>query len=161
MKKLVVISYSAALTLIIAVGIARAVGSDAIDGGRNHHRSGHRMHMMRALKEVGMTDAQKDQIRGIMREQRPQLRPLRKQMVEERRALRTTIEASPVNESAIRTQAARVAQVQADLAVKRAQIADRVRGVLTPEQQAKLKEIKAQCDVKSDGERLNRQDSGT
>ena len=51
--------------------------------------------------------------------------------------------------------------MQADLAVKRAQIADRVRGILTPDQQAKLKEIKAQRDAKSDDERLNRQDSGT
>ncbi|MFL6527967.1 MAG: Spy/CpxP family protein refolding chaperone [Chthoniobacterales bacterium] len=161
MKKLVLISCSAAVTLITAVGIARAVETNTIDSGRRQHRSGHRMHIMRALKEVGVTEAQKDQIRGIMREQRPQLQPLRKQMVEERRALRTAIEASPVNESAIRTQAARVAQVQADLAVKRAQIADRVRGVLTPEQQAKLKEIKAQRDAKSDDERLNRQDSGT
>jgi protein CpxP len=117
------------------------------------------MRMMHALKEVGVTDAQKEQIRGIMREQRPQLQPLRKQMVQERRALRDVVQTSPLNESAIRTQAARVAQVQADLAVQRAQVASRVRAVLTPEQQAKLKEMQAQRDTKID-ERLNRQNNG-
>ena len=159
MKKLVLISCSAAVALMGAVGVARAVDANTNDGGGRQHRGGHRMHMMHALKEVGVTDAQKEQIRGIMREQRPQLQPLRKQMVQERRALRNAIQTSPVNEQAIRTQAARVAQLQADLAVQRARIGDRVRAVLTPEQQAKLKEMQAQRDAKID-ERLNRQNNG-
>ena len=123
MKKLALISCSAAVALLSAVGIANAVDQNTNDAGRQH-RFGHRVRMMHALKEVGVTDAQREQIRGILREQRPQLQPLRKQMVQERRALRDVIQTSPVNESAIRTQAARVAQVQADLAVQRARIAD-------------------------------------
>ena len=160
MKKLVLISCSAAVALMTAVGIARAVDTNTSDNGGRRHRFGHRMGMMRALKEVGVTDTQKEQIRGIMRQQRPQMQPLRKQMVQERRALRNATQTSPVNESAIRTQAARVAQVHADLAVQRAHMADRVRAVLTPEQQAKLKEIQAQRDAKMD-ERLNRHNNGT
>jgi protein CpxP len=159
MKKLVLISCSAAVALMTAVGIANAVDSNTNDGGRPH-RFGQRMRMMHALKEVGVTDAQKEQIRGMMREQRPQLQPLRKQMVQERRALRNVVQTSPVNESAIRTQAARVAQVQADIAVKRAYIADRIRAILTPEQQAKLKDLQAQRDARID-ERLNRQNNGS
>jgi Spy/CpxP family protein refolding chaperone len=159
MKKLVLISCSAAVALLAAVGIANAVDSNANDGGRPH-RFGHRMRMMHALKEVGVTDAQKQQIRGILREQRPQLQPLRKQLVQERRALRDAIQTSPVNESAIRTQSARLAQVQTDLAVQRARIAERVRAVLTPDQVSKLKELQAKRDARID-ERLNRQNNGT
>jgi len=46
-----------------------------------------------------------------------------------------------VNETAIRTQANRVAQLEADLAVKRDRIADRIRTVLTPDQITKLKAL--------------------
>ena len=159
MKKLVLISGSAAIALVMAVGVASAVDTNTNDGGRPH-RFGHRMRMMHALKQVGVTDAQKEQIRGILREQRPQVQPLRKQLVQERRALRDAIQQSPVNESAIRTQSARVAQVQADLAVQRARIADKVRAVLTPDQVSKLKELQAQRDARVD-ERLNRQNNGT
>lgn len=157
MKKLVLISCTAALALMTAVAV------NAVDNTSDtwqKHRFGPRMRMIRAFKEVGVNDAQKEQIRGIMREQRPQLRPLVKQIVQERRALRNAIQTSPVNEPAIRTQAARLAQVQADLAVKRAYIADRIRAILTPEQQTKLKELQTQRDARID-ERLNRNDNGT
>lgn len=160
MKKLVMISCSAAVALTTAVGIARAVNTNTNEDGGRRHRFGHGMRMMRALKEAGVTDAQKEQIRGILREQRPQLQPLRKQLVQERRALRNVIHTSPVNESAIRTQSARVAQVQADLAVRRAYVGDKIRALLTPEQVAKLRQMQAQRDARID-ERLNRQNNGT
>lgn len=156
MKKLVLISCSAAVALM-TVGIANAVDQNTNDGSKPH-RFGHRMRMMHALKEAGVTDAQREQIRAILREQRPQLQPLRKQLVQERRALRDVIQTTPVNESAIRTQSARVAQVQADLAVQRARIAERVRAVLTPDQLAKLKDLQAKRDARID-ERLNRQNN--
>lgn len=138
------------LLVIAAVTLAGAATTivAAENGGPERHHRHHRM--MQRLEEVGVTDAQKEQIRSIMRESRPTMRPLVKQMIQERRALRDAIHATPVNEAAIRAQAARVAQVQADLAVRRAHVSDKVRAVLTPEQAAKLKEMSAKHDAKVD-----------
>jgi protein CpxP len=82
--------------------------------------------------------------------------------VQERRALRKTIHTTPVNEAAIRAQAARVAQIEADLDVKRAYVSDRIRAVLTPEQVEKLKELAGSIDEHVDAvlERINEKIAG-
>jgi Spy/CpxP family protein refolding chaperone len=157
MKKFVLIGCSAAVALAGAIGVARGVENNGNDNAGRPHRF--RRAMRQQLAAIGVTDAQKEQIRAIRREMRPTVAPLVKQLVQERRALRNTIQTTPVNEAAIRAQSARVAQLQADLAVKRAYISERVRSVLTPEQAAKLKELAAQRDAKID-ERMNRRQNG-
>lgn len=150
MKKRILITLSALIALVGAIGIAGAVenNNDNTGDGVGKHRHFRRHHLMRQLKQLGISDTQKDQIRGIVRDPRPAVRPLVKQLVQERRTLRDTVQTSPVNEAAIRAQAARVAQVQADLAVQRAHLAERVRSVLTPEQQQKWQQLRAQRDAK-------------
>jgi Spy/CpxP family protein refolding chaperone len=73
-----------------------------------------------------------------------------KQYIQERRALHSTIHATPVNKVAIRAQAGRVAQLEGDLAVRRAHRIERVRTVLIPEQITKLKELTTQLDSRVD-----------
>ena len=94
-----------------------------------------------------MTDAQKKQIHAILRDSQPNLLPLIKQYVEERHALRRTIHTTPVNEAAVRAQAAWVAQVESDLEVKPAHVAERIGALLTPEQITKLKESASGVDA--------------
>ncbi|MFL6584576.1 MAG: Spy/CpxP family protein refolding chaperone [Chthoniobacterales bacterium] len=149
MKKLVLTLCGIAIALVGAIGLAGAVenNDNNADGGRPHgFRHGHGM--FRALREVGVNDSQKEQIRNILRESRPTAQPLVKQLVQERKGLRDLVQSSPVNEPAIRAQAARVAQIQADLAVQRAHVADRVNALLTPDQVAKLKELRAERDTR-------------
>jgi protein CpxP len=146
---------TSAATLFAVASIAVAAAPDS------NRRGGHgpfRHRLMAKLAEVGVTDAQKEQIHAILREFHPSMQPLVKQYVQERRALRNTIHATPVNEPAIRAQAARVAQLQADLAVKRAYVSEKLRTVLTPEQLEKFKELEAKFDAKADkmGERVSR-----
>ena len=85
------------------------------------------------LALLGVTEQQRDHIRGIVREHRPGLEPLVKQYVAERRALRDAIHGETVDEKAIRAQASKVAKAGADLALARAKVAHEVRAVLTPE----------------------------
>lgn len=103
--------------------------------------------LLEKMAELGMTDAQKTQIHTVLRDSQPNLQPLIKQYVQERRALRRTIHTTPVNEAAIRAQATRVAQVESDLDVKRAYAAERIRALLTPEQTTKLKELASGVDA--------------
>jgi len=107
------------------------------------------------LAQVGVTDAQKAQVKAILRKYQPTAGPLIREVVTERRALRDAIRAETIDEAAIRAQAAKVASLQADLAVERAHIAHDIRAVLTPEQIQKLKELQAQADARVDA-RLQR-----
>ena len=145
MNKLKILLCAAAIGLSGFVGIAWAVSAN--DPLRPHP---FRHFLLGKIAELGVTDSQKQQIHAILRESRPALRPLVAQYVQERRALRKTIHAAPVNEPAIRAQAARVAQVEADLDVKRAHVSERIRAALTPQQIEKLKELGANWDARVD-----------
>jgi protein CpxP len=103
------------------------------------------------LARLGVTDAQKAQLKTILRSYQPTVGPLVKEVVTERRALRDTIRAQTVDEIAIRAQAAKVASLEADLAVQRAHIIHDIRAVLTPEQLQKLKDMQIDADARFDG----------
>jgi len=103
------------------------------------------------LAKLGVTDAQKAQLKTILRSYQPTVGPLVKEVVTERRALRDTIRAQTVDETAIRAQAAKVASLEADLAVQRAHVAHDIRAVLTPEQLHKLKDMQIDADARFDG----------
>jgi periplasmic protein CpxP/Spy len=103
------------------------------------------------LAQLGVTDEQKAQLKTILRKYQPTTVPLIQQVVTERRALRDSIRAESIDETAIRAQAAKVASLQADLAVQRAHVAHDIRAVLTPEQLQKLKDMQLNVDARVDG----------
>lgn len=159
MNKLTRITCAAAIALTGMTGFAAAQGNPDGPGKGPGFRHGFRAHrLMKAFEQVGVTDQQKEQIKAIMRESRPTMQPLVQQLHTERMALRDAIQTSPVNEGAIRAASARVAQIQADLAVARAHAQDRIRAVLTPDQVAKLKQMRAEWQAKREQwikERMN------
>jgi len=105
----------------------------------------------RRLAQIGITDQQKAQVKTVLRGYQPTLEPLVKEVVTERRALRDTIRAQTIDETAIRAEAAKVASLEADLAVQRAHVAHDIRAVLTPEQIQKLKDMQLDADARFDG----------
>jgi Spy/CpxP family protein refolding chaperone len=139
------------------VGIAWAVGAN--DPAAPHAL---RHVLLGKLAELGVSQAQKEQIHAVLRESHPTIKPLVTQYVQERRALRKTIHVTPVNEAAIRAQAARVAQIEADLDVKRAYVSERIRAVLTPDQVEKFKQIAGTVDARVDAllERIDEKIAG-
>lgn len=105
--------------------------------------------ILEKLASLGITDEQRDQIKAILRDARPKAEPLVKQFVAERRAMRTLIH-NGASEAEIRAQATKVASVATDLAVLRAQVAPKVKAVLTPEQQKKMQDMIGEFDQKVD-----------
>lgn len=105
----------------------------------------------RKLAQLGVTDEQKTQVKTILRKYQPTAGPLIQQVVTERRVLRDRIRAETIDETAIRAEAAKVASLEADLAVQRAHVAHEIRAVLTPEQLLKLKEMQIDVDARIDG----------
>ena len=100
---------------------------------------------------LGITDAQRQQIRAILRDALPTLKPLVESIMRERQALRTAIQRSPIDETAIRAQSAKVAAVEADIAVERARLFQKIQPVLTPEQLQRIHEIEASMHKKIGG----------
>ena len=157
MNRMKILSFAGAVALTGFVGIAWAVGAN--DPAAPH---AFRHALLGKLVELGVSQAQKQQIHAVLRESRPTIKPLVMQYVQERRALRKTIHTAPVNEAAIRAQAARVVQIEADLDVKRAYISERICAVLTPEQVERLKQIAGAVDAYVDAmlERINEKIAG-
>src|ERR1041384_1652752 len=126
MNKLKILSCAGAVALTGFVEIALAVG--AKDPTRRHP---FQHFLLETIARLNVSDSQKQQIHAILRQARPTLQPPVAQYMQERRGLRKVIHTAPVNEQLIRARAGRVAQIEADLAVKRAHVSERIRTVLT------------------------------
>lgn len=139
------------LTATAALAIAVTLGGVAYVAKAGTEDDGlPRLRFMEKLTHLGVTDAQKDQIHTILRKHQPTVEPIIKQLVAERRALRGAMHAETIDEKAIRIQAAKVAGVEADLAVQRAYVAHEIRAVLTDEQIEKLGEMREDADARID-----------
>jgi len=119
---------------LVATAVISTSLVTAADHGGGANVSSLRERIHAKLVVLGITSEQKEQIRAVLREFQPTVGPLVKTCIQERRALRETIRATPVNEAAIRAQSAKVAAAEADLAVARARIVEKVRPILTAEQ---------------------------
>lgn len=97
------------------------------------------------LQRLGLSDAQRDQVRAIRESHRDELRQLAEKVRTAREGLRALLEAETIDETAIRAKAAEVAAAEADMAILRAKVqAEVFSSVLTPEQQQKARELRQQ-----------------
>jgi periplasmic protein CpxP/Spy len=147
------------LTAAIAFGsqIAAAdTGGDAGHGkaacGEHKHRGEHgpRGHQFfkKMAKELGLSDQQKTQAKALFEQNRTKNKPLFGALMTEKHELRKLVMSGSADEAAIRAQAAKVAAVQADLSVQRAQAAKQFLALLTPDQVTKLRAIQAKREQK-------------
>ena len=86
------------------------------------------------LGRLHLTAEQRQAGRAALRSHQTAIKPLVDGLAKERTALRELSKASTVDEAAIRVQAARVAGIEADLAVQRAYLGHDLRALATPEQ---------------------------
>ena len=89
-------------------------------------------------------------MKEVFKKNQPQVKPIFTKLINEKREMRTLIQSGSADETAIRAQAAKVASVEADLAVQRAQTAKQFRAILTPGQIEKFKAIQKEQDTKFD-----------
>jgi len=138
------------LALAEETGTAPGVaGEQRGHGCRPGKQARHGKHFLNRLADqLGMTETQRTQAKAILETSRSQAKPLAAGLKQERHQLRNLIHSGTADEAAIRAQSAKVAAVQADLAVQRAQTVKKLMALLTPEQQTKLKELKAKWGEK-------------
>ena len=95
------------------------------------------------VARLGLTDAQKDQVKSIVQSHADEFTALRTRGAAARKALEAAVMADTIDDATIRQKSADVAAVDADAAVLGAHVRAEVFQVLTPDQQAKAKAMMA------------------
>ena len=100
------------------------------------------------LAQLGLTDAQRDQVREVVQRHRTEMQETGKKLREAHQAQRNAVETVPVNEGLIRSTAQALATAQTDMALLQARVRSEVWSLLTPEQQEKAKQLKSERDAR-------------
>jgi Spy/CpxP family protein refolding chaperone len=96
------------------------------------------------LQGLGLTETQREQVRTAVDAHKGEFDAIRTRMQTARTALQEAVTADSFNEATVRQKSVDVAAVEADAAVLRAVAHSEVWALLTPEQQKKAGELKAQ-----------------
>jgi Spy/CpxP family protein refolding chaperone len=135
---------AAALLLIVGLGVSvRAQG----DGPGRHRPFGPGRGGF-GFAQLGLSDAQREQVREVMQRHRSEMQEVEKRLHGAHDAQRAAIETMPVNEGLIRSTAEALANAQTDMALLRARIHSEVWSLLTPEQQEKAKQLKSEREAR-------------
>ncbi|MCC7242108.1 MAG: Spy/CpxP family protein refolding chaperone [Acidobacteria bacterium] len=102
----------------------------------------------RGMRELNLTEPQREQMRGIAQAHQAELKEVGDRLRAAHQGMEALVTADTVDEAAIRAKSAEVAAVQADAAVLRARVHQEVLSLLTAEQQAKVKELRAQAETR-------------
>ena len=111
--------------------------------------------MLPGLRDLELTDVQREAIRDIAEQNRSEGNAMAEQLGAARVALNEVVMDDVVNESTIRARAADLAGLAADAAVQRAYVNAQIWQVLTPDQRAELRQLQAEAPERI-GERRGR-----
>lgn len=134
-----------ALVLVVALVLATDVWAQPGFQDFGGPMAGGRRGMLAGLRQLELTDAQREQIREISDQNRADGRALAEGLRAAREALNEAVTADVVNESTIRGLVAQVAPLEADVAVQRAYANAQILQVLTPDQRAELRQLQAEA----------------
>jgi len=106
--------------------------------------------VMGLLRQLDLSDEQRAQVRQVMESHSDALKALGDRLQAAHRAENDAVTAAQFDEQLVRAKAADLAAVMADASVLHARIHGEVFAVLTPEQQAKAAELKAQFQARAE-----------
>jgi Spy/CpxP family protein refolding chaperone len=95
------------------------------------------------FRELDLTDGQREQIKAIVDSHQAEFKAVREKLGAAHQGMRALLDAETLDESAVRAKSAEVAAADADAAILQAKVRSETLTVLTAEQQAKLKELRA------------------
>lgn len=136
------VTVTALAGVLVAGLVSLASAQPPSDGGFRGPRGG----LMMGLRDLDLSDAQRDQIRELVQTHREANRATAEQLRAARVALNEAVMAEVVNESEIRALSAQVAPLEADSAVQRAYFNAQLLQVLTPDQRGELQDIQAEME---------------
>ena len=141
----------AALAVLFASVVARSQTADAPPPAMHDHEfgmGGHMGHMLEFFTDyLNLTDAQQTQIKAVLQKEHGTIKPLMQQLHATEAQLRQ-FELGAYDEAKVRALAAQQAQTQTELTVQKTRIHSELFQLLTPEQQAKMKEFEANREAR-------------
>jgi protein CpxP len=96
------------------------------------------------LQQLNLTDTQREQVRDVMQRHRDQMQEAGRRVRAAQQAQQQAIQTVPLNEGLIRSTTQTLAAAETEMAIRQSQIHNDVWTLLTPEQQAKAKELREQ-----------------
>ncbi len=154
-------SLAALFAVIMFVAVLGIIPTQAVEPGQKadfskwdgHHRRKHFRSLFRIGEELGLSDAQRQEMRALVQEERDVMKPLHKQLHEQRMAIRQSSEPGKFDEVKARAFASEQAKVLAEIIVARERLRAKLYNVLTPEQQQKFEQMKKDFQERRDSRR--------
>ena len=150
-RKKTLVILGSAFAGVLAIGAAVAVPAHMYRHGGGFGEFGFGHGIGRALAGLDLTDEQKSQVKAILKDEEPKVEPLVDELLRTKKAMFETVHADTFDEKSVRSAASASARASTDLAVERARMMSRFRGILTDEQKDRLETIRLQFE-----ERLER-----
>jgi Spy/CpxP family protein refolding chaperone len=134
-----------AMVLTIVIGLALTSTANAQCGrGRMAGCMGPGFPGLRMVMDLDLSDAQRDEIRTIVKKYRSEGKAIREDLASTRENMAAVMFADQSDEAAVRSQFRALAPQMEDLAVLGARIISEVKTVLTPNQIETMKEMRAE-----------------
>jgi protein CpxP len=93
------------------------------------------------LRQLNLSDVQRDQVRAIFESHRQETRTLAERARTARQALNAAVTADTFEEGTIRARSSELSAVDTELAIARARLHGEIVRILTPDQKAQLKKL--------------------
>ena len=138
----------AAGAAVLAAGLVTTAIAQNHEGRRGFGPRGFGHGGFRGLAQLELTDAQREQVRDVRQRHEADLKEAASRLRMARDAQREAVGTLPVNEGLIRSTAQALAEAETEMAVLRARVHGEIWTLLTPEQQEKAKELKAQRETR-------------
>jgi periplasmic protein CpxP/Spy len=156
MNRLRSLTAAVAVIALLAGGLAYAQGGRRGGGPGGPGMRGP-MGLGLPLRELQLTDAQQDQIRQIRSRHETDFREAMTRLETARLAQQKAIEAIPADESRITSLTQDMVQAEVDVAIQTSRLNTDVWSVLTTDQQAQLKKLRADREARAKQFRESRQ----
>jgi Spy/CpxP family protein refolding chaperone len=124
-------------------------------GTEKHHGSGHHHQFGYLLKQLNLTDAQKQQVKQYFLDNKQTFRSDMGNLLKAKQAVNSTIEKNPSDDATIRSLSANVASARTELAAQCAKFDGFLQSILTSEQKQTLATLQQKRDAKMQ-DRINR-----
>jgi Spy/CpxP family protein refolding chaperone len=113
-----------------------------------HHGWGHHHGFAELLKQLNLTDAQKQQVKQYFSDNKQAFKTNMLDLLKAKQAVNTAIEKNPSDESTVRSLSANVGTAQTELEAQHAKFAAFLQSILTTEQKQTLTTLQQKRDAK-------------
>ena len=137
------------LTTALYAGEGRREGrhskdGDSVKNGQSHKRKEHESRGKKMMKNLGLSEDQKEQVKDIHKAYKDKIKAAHKSMSESRKAFRKLSLSDDVNEAELRELSKKISDSMVELAVLKNAIRNEMKAVLTEDQQEKFKQKRAE-----------------